>query len=361
MEFFPRAVTLRNILIIGYILQFVKDISENIRNIFRMYLMLTWEERVEVIKSACGVKNNRQLEEALGLSNGYINDLLKGKNKNPAKITAALVTVLKINPSWFYDETVGIFGENANKKQQIDITVRENLRFLDVFDEHIIEVIKRNGLISNMEERLAQLEGRLDRKDPSNGNPADEHPPKYLDYAAEPVSLYTAEPEPEYGAEAEYDTEAEREAEKQVQITYVEDIAAGPPIAQSEDQTGLVSVPARLVKKGFRYYAASVRGGSMIEAGIRDGDMVLIRHTDTPADRAIQVVRYHGKSTLKRLREVEGKGWELHYEDGSGRVVLLDSGGYEVQGEFVAILPKIVVPEAPKKGRRTHEKPFENR
>jgi hypothetical protein len=89
--------------------------------------------------------------------------------------------------------------------------------------------------------------------------------------------------------------------------------------------------------------------------------LVLIRHAGAPADGAIQVVRYRGKSTLKRLREVEGKGWEMHYEDGSGKVLLPDSGDYEVQGEFVAVLPGIDVPGGGKKGRRMREKPFENR
>jgi hypothetical protein len=89
--------------------------------------------------------------------------------------------------------------------------------------------------------------------------------------------------------------------------------------------------------------------------------MVLVRHTDVPIDAAIQVVRYQGKSTLKRLRELEGGGWEMHYEDGSGKVVLLDSGDYEIQGEFTAVLPQTAAAEGRKKGRGTHEKPFENR
>jgi SOS-response transcriptional repressor LexA len=99
----------------------------------------------------------------------------------------------------------------------------------------------------------------------------------------------------------------------------------------------------------------------MSETGIRDGDAVLIRCTGAPANGAIQVLRYHGKSTLKRLREVEGRGWEMHYEDGSGKVVPLDSGDYDVQGEFVAVLPPNAVPEGRNKGRETHEKPFKNR
>jgi hypothetical protein len=51
----------------------------------------------------------------------------------------------------------------------------------------------------------------------------------------------------------------------------------------------------------------------------------------------------------------------MHYEDGSGKVVLLDSGDYEVQGEFAAVVPGNAAAEGRKKGRGAHEKPLENR
>jgi SOS-response transcriptional repressor LexA len=189
-----------------------------------------------------------------------------------------------------------------------------------------------NPKFATIEERLARIEERLRRESSS-----DEYPPSYLGHVARPVSMYVAEPEAEYGADFA--------AKKQAQVPYVRDIAAGPPIAQSEDQAELVPVPARLLRKGARHYAATIRGTSMAEVGIRDGDRVLVRYTDIPVDGAIQVVRYQGRSTLKRLREVEGRGWEMHYEDGSGKVVRLDSGDYEVQGELVAVLPGKPVPE----------------
>jgi SOS-response transcriptional repressor LexA len=72
----------------------------------------------------------------------------------------------------------------------------------------------------------------------------------------------------------------------------------------------------------------------MTKTGILDGDMVLIRYTDVPRDGAIQVVRYQEKVTIKRLREIEGKGWELRYTDGSGKVIECDSEEYETLGNL---------------------------
>jgi SOS-response transcriptional repressor LexA len=284
--------------------------------------MLTWEERIERVKEACAIKNNRQLEERLGLANGYINDLLKGKNKNPGKLTAAFMKELLINPMWLEDETCDMFG-----KVDFERLIPPKPPLLQDLEKYIKEVVSDD---------LAQIQIRLKAVENTLGI-----------YQAGAKSLQ----DPSGGGGFTGETEPEYEAEEQVRIPYVETIAAGPPIAQSEDQTGLVPAPARLVKAGFRYYAASIRGESMAEAGIRDGDLALVRRADTPRDGAIQVVRYQGKSTLKRLREVEGKGWELHYEDGSGRFIPANSGDYEVQGEFVAILPHNTVPEGSKKDR----------
>jgi SOS-response transcriptional repressor LexA len=292
--------------------------------------MLTWEERIERIKDACSIKNNKQLEERLGLANGYINDLLKGKNKNPGKLAAALMKDLGINPMWFEDETRDIFG-----KIDFDKLAPPNPPLLSELDKYIKSVVSddimriliRLKTVENvlgisplnqkpkatLEESLAALQ-RRGTAESSHETPDDNE------------GMYTAEPTPSYG---------EEEYEK---VPYVWDIAAGPPIDIDEDRSETVAVPKRLLKREGQYYAASIRGGSMAEAGIRDGDMVLIRCADAPRDGAIQVVRFKDQSTLKRLHET-GKGWELHYEDGSGRVIIGDSSDYEVQGEFIAVLP----------------------
>jgi SOS-response transcriptional repressor LexA len=312
--------------------------------------MISWEERIERIKEACSIKNNKQLEERLGLANGYINDLLKGKNKNPGKLAAALMKNLGINPMWFEDESLNMFGQIDFEK----FTVKSPL--IEALEAYIKDVTLEDfSLIKLRLNNIERLLGLIPAKTPVKASYEEsltalqhEIPLKKGSLAKDPGD-FTADPEPEY------------DAEKRVEVPYVRNIAAGPPIAQSEDQTERVSVPARFIRKGFLYYAASIRGGSMAEAGIRDGDMVLIRLADTPRDGAVQVVRYQGKSTLKRLRETEEKGWELHYEDGSGTVIPVNSGDYEVQGEFVAILPGTAVPDRGKKGPQRHEKPLENR
>jgi len=274
--------------------------------------MLTWEERIERIKEACSIKNNKQLEERLGLANGHINDIIKGKNKNPGKLAAALMKDLGVNPMWFEDETQDIFGKIDFEKLN-----PPNPPLLSELDKYIKSVVSDD--IGRILIRLKNVESILGIPQKKN------------------KEIYTSERKPEYLYVAEPPSPAYIE-EKEKRIPYVWDIAAGPPMTQSDDPGETAPVPSRLLRKGEHYYVASVRGDSMTEVGIRDGDMLLIRCADVPKDGAIQVVRYKDKSTLKRLRKTE-KGWELHYEDGSGRVITGDSADYEVQGEFIAVLP----------------------
>jgi len=278
--------------------------------------MFAWEEKIEVVKSTLAIKSNKQLEEMLELSNGYIGELIKGKNKNPSKIITAMVKILHINPRWLYNESLDIF-EDDNAQQQKDPEVKEKLQFLDSFNDHIINTIKKNGL-DKIEERLTAIEARFEKEKTYQVITSDKDEP-----------LYTAEPTHSYGEEEEYDN-----------IFFVHNIAAGPPTLINDDRNETVKVPSRLLRGGEKYYAAKIQGSSMTGAGILDGDMVLIRHTDVPKDGAIQVVRYQDKVTLKRLREVEGKGWELRYMDGSGKKITCDSDEYETLGEFEAILPE---------------------
>ena len=205
----------------------------------------------------------------------------------------------KINPNWILTGQGNMLNETSmNSKSR--------------FEQEFEDAVATNPKFAALEERLARLEKRLEDRNIIKGD-------------------FTAEPEPEY------------EAQRYVKVPYVDDIAAGPPRTQSEDQTQFISIPDRFIRNGARCYVAGIRGSSMVEAGIRDGDKVIVCCTDVPRDSAIQVVRYDGKSTIKRLREIEGTGWELHYEDGSGKVILADSVDYQVQGEFVAILPENAV------------------
>lgn len=92
------------------------------------------------------------------------------------------------------------------------------------------------------------------------------------------------------------------EASESVQLPLYGRIAAGTPIEALRDPTTFIDVPAALLGGGD-HYALEVDGDSMIEAGILDGDTVIIKQTETAENGAIVVAFVDdGEVTLKRLR-----------------------------------------------------------
>jgi repressor LexA len=83
-------------------------------------------------------------------------------------------------------------------------------------------------------------------------------------------------------------------------------IAAGQPIEALRDTSNTVEVPASLLGRG-EHFALEVAGDSMMDAGIFDGDTVLVRRDDAPENGAIVVALIDDNEvTLKRLRRNKG-------------------------------------------------------
>jgi SOS-response transcriptional repressor LexA len=263
--------------------------------------MLSWRDRIDLLKERLAIENDHQLERMLGLGNAYINNLIVGKNKNPLKIVVALVSKYHLDVNWLFDETLTL--EEA-RKSLLQSHSTEDGDFLTTLNRHILDVSESRFIA--IELRLSALETVITK----------------------PPVIFMSEPEPEYG-EVEDD------------VTFVEGIAAGKPISQSEIRS-TIPVPRRFIKtKPEDYYVGRIRGTSMISAGIPDGGLVLIRYSDTPRDGAIQVVEHQGEATLKRMREVPGQGWKICFEDGSEEVIEVGPGDeFHIQGDFVVVLPE---------------------
>jgi len=79
-------------------------------------------------------------------------------------------------------------------------------------------------------------------------------------------------------------------------------IAAGLPIEAYTDPNASMSIPASFVSGSKRTYVLQVRGESMIEDGIRDGDNVIVEQTEHAKDGDVVVALLdNGMATLKRF------------------------------------------------------------
>src|SRR5688572_19160865 len=79
-------------------------------------------------------------------------------------------------------------------------------------------------------------------------------------------------------------------------------VAAGRPLLAVENREGTLSLSAELLGKGA-HFALRVQGDSMIDAGISDGDYVVVRQQETANPGEIVVALLGDEATVKRLRK----------------------------------------------------------
>lgn len=114
-------------------------------------------------------------------------------------------------------------------------------------------------------------------------------------------------------------------------------IAAGTPIEALRDNANTISVPAGMLGLG-EHYALEVAGDSMVEAGICDGDTVLIQRCDTAENGAIVVALVDSNEvTLKRLRK-RGESIALEPANKAYETRIFGPDRVKVQGKLVGLL-----------------------
>jgi repressor LexA len=122
-----------------------------------------------------------------------------------------------------------------------------------------------------------------------------------------------------------------------IQLPLYGRIAAGLPIEALRDPTTYVDMPTHLLGNG-EHYALEVAGDSMVEAGILDGDTVIIRKGDTAETGQIVVALVDdGEVTLKRFRR---RGHSIALEPCNVRheTRIFPADRVKVQGRLVALL-----------------------
>jgi repressor LexA len=114
-------------------------------------------------------------------------------------------------------------------------------------------------------------------------------------------------------------------------------IAAGTPIEALQNRLAEITIPANLVGSG-EHYALEVTGDSMINAGILDGDTVIIRKADTANTGDIVVALVdEAEATLKRLRR-RGDSIALEAANPAYETRLYGADRVRVQGTLVGLI-----------------------
>lgn len=111
-------------------------------------------------------------------------------------------------------------------------------------------------------------------------------------------------------------------------------IAAGCPIEAMEGQEE-IDVPSSMVGNG-QHYALTVKGESMIEDGILDGDLIIIKEQNNAFNGQTVVADIEGEATLKRYYK-KSKHIELHPANSSMKPIVVENGNFQIKGILVGL------------------------
>jgi repressor LexA len=129
------------------------------------------------------------------------------------------------------------------------------------------------------------------------------------------------------------------EGERPVAVPVMGRIAAGTPIEALQTRSHTISVPPDMLGSG-EHYALEVRGDSMVDAGILDGDMALIQRNDTADTGDIVVALIDDEeATLKRFRR-RGASIALEPANTSYEVRILPPNRVKIQGKLIGLYRK---------------------
>ncbi|MFK7928199.1 MAG: transcriptional repressor LexA [Myxococcota bacterium] len=115
-----------------------------------------------------------------------------------------------------------------------------------------------------------------------------------------------------------------------VGVPLVGRVAAGPLHAAVEDYTSTLRVDASLLPRSGEVIALTIKGDSMIEEGIHDGDTLFVQRTPTVRNGEIAVVLVDGEATCKRLFRESGK-LRLQPANSAMQPIYVDDSADEVQ------------------------------
>jgi repressor LexA len=130
---------------------------------------------------------------------------------------------------------------------------------------------------------------------------------------------------------------AESSSDTSVAVPVVGDIAAGTPIVAEEHVDDVLTLPRELAGRGT-VFALRVRGDSMVDAAICDGDTVVIRQQSEAHSGQIVAAMIDGEATVKVFRR---RGKHVYLEPRNPAYEIIDGDECVVLGIVVSVLRSI--------------------
>lgn len=131
------------------------------------------------------------------------------------------------------------------------------------------------------------------------------------------------------------DPEAETKNNNVLEIPLHGKVAAGNPI-EAVEGTETIEVPSYMVRKG-NHYALTVSGESMIEDGILDGDVIVVKEQSTANNGDTVIAVVDNEATVKRYYK-KSKAIELHPANSTMKPIVVKGGDFQIKGILVGLI-----------------------
>lgn len=122
-----------------------------------------------------------------------------------------------------------------------------------------------------------------------------------------------------------------------LEIPFVGRVMAGNPVEVFEDHEPIL-VPPILLRTGT-HFVMEVRGDSMIDDGIREGDLVIIQQQSAPKNGDTVVAVVQGEATIKRYYQ-HGQSVELRPANAHMVPIQVDASAVEIKGVVAGLMRK---------------------
>ena len=124
--------------------------------------------------------------------------------------------------------------------------------------------------------------------------------------------------------------------ENEYELPLVGSVAAGLPIEAIENVESYVTIP-EVIRRNKPTFLLRVRGDSMIDAGILDGDLIAVRKSQTARVGEIVVARIEDEVTVKRLQK-QGANAVLEPANDHYEPIVLPAEDLAIEGLFVGLI-----------------------
>lgn len=121
------------------------------------------------------------------------------------------------------------------------------------------------------------------------------------------------------------------------QVPVLGRIPAGKPLITEENVEGLMAVPAEMARG--EVFIVKVKGDSMVDAGILDGDYAVVRSQETAENGEMVCALINGEATLKRFYK-KGDAVTLKAENKNYAPMIISRGEFRIAGKVVGLLRK---------------------